>query len=139
MLDDFTNGNPELQVRFNELLAVARKVENITGGGLVKVQHTANGININVERRGIGNRSGTIIRKGFVKAAPTASEDTVDVYLDTDATGDEVEVDFENMISGDTDLDNCFPPLVDGLCVPVWNDGGTWRPCFPMGVIDRCA
>ncbi len=50
MLEDFTNGNRELQNRLNELLAVARKVERISGDDHIKVRHTASGINISMER-----------------------------------------------------------------------------------------
>lgn len=137
MLTDFENGNPELAERLNEIMAVARKVENISGGGEVKVQHTSTGININVERRRGGGGGGTTLRKAYVKTEPGAV-DAVVCFLDTDTTGDEITVDFVDMISGDTDLANCFPPLPDGLMIPVWYDVDTWRPALPIGVIDRC-
>ena len=63
MISDFTGGNTETRTKLNELVAVARKVENISGGGEVHVRHTANGININVERRrgGSGGTSGDLL------------------------------------------------------------------------------
>ena len=58
-MEDFRNGNPELKNKLNELVAIARKVENISGGGEVKIRHTSNGINISVDRQRASGGSST--------------------------------------------------------------------------------
>jgi len=62
MLDDFTSGDRELQSKLNELLAVVRKVERISGDEHIKVRHTAGGINISMERIPKGSGGGSTVR-----------------------------------------------------------------------------
>lgn len=127
MLTDFENGNPELAERFNELMAVARKVENISGGGEVKVQHTSTGININVERRrGGGGGSGTTIHKAFAKAA-AGTGSTIVCYLNEDTGEEEDEITVTCEIVDGADLNEAAPRLNDGTLLWVTYDNGTWR------------
>ncbi len=133
MLEDFKNGDRELRERLNELLAVARKIDRMSGDEHIKVRHTANGINISMERipKTAGGMAG--VRKAYVKTTPAAVA-TVACYLDTDATGTEVTVTCE--IIGGTKLNEAIPQITDGKWFYVVHDNGTWRSLFPFQTYD---
>ena len=124
MLSEFENGNPELQARLNEVVAVARKVENISGGGEVKVQHTASGITINVERRRVsGSGEGTTIRWVEMAEDATADDNIKGSLLDASGVvataGDDFEADIYFEMLNSTRTDMCIPRLLEDDIIPV--------------------
>ncbi len=87
-----------------------------------------------IQRGGAVRHGGGRARRAFVKTTPGATT-SVDVYLDTDATGTEVTV--SCYIYGGGNLEDAFPTLVDGMPLWVQNDAGTWRnktPIYKIGV-----
>ena len=77
--------------------------------------------------RKIGTTAGTEIRMAFCKTA-AGSGNTIVCYLDTDATGEEVTV-WCTLIDA-TNLNECFPTLVDGVGMPVFWDYSYSTPCW---------
>jgi hypothetical protein len=74
------------------------------------------------------------IRRAFVKTTPSTGS-TVDVYLDTDGTGDEVTVSctfYDDSGEGGSFADTIRPNLTDGTPFIVYLDGDTWRNETPL-------
>jgi hypothetical protein len=123
-LNNLTSGDPALRAIMNELFAIARKVENISGNGEVQVSHTANGINISVERRrsgGGGSGSGTSTRWAKLTEDATAS-DTIHANLLGASDGiadEETETTLYAEILNSSRLDLAMPRLSEGDIIPV--------------------
>ena len=64
------------------------------------------------------------VRSAFCKTA-AGEGTTIDAYLDTNITGDEITVNC--IIAGGTDLNNAVPRLTQGFEIPVWQIGGVWK------------
>jgi len=112
---------------------------NLRGGTGVSVQHVRGAQTIGINYAMIGRRLphgriGTNVRRAFVKSTP-ASGSTVDVYLDTDGTGEEVTVTctfYDDSGEGGSFADTIRPKLTDGTPFVVFLDGGTWRNETPL-------
>ena len=137
MLDRFTNGDPNLVSRLNELVEIARQVENMSGDDTIKVRHTASGINISMDRQRLGVGSSSRIYNAFVETTPGAVE-TVSCWLsDTDGTGETITV-YCSVIGG-TALNSAYPRLADGERIAVFNDGTYWRCCTTFQASEDCS
>ena len=80
----------------------------------------------NLTRRQLSSpagEAGTSIRIAYVKTTPGA-DTTVDCYLDTDVTGEEIEVTCS--IAGLGVLNAALPRISDGDLIFVANISGTW-------------
>lgn len=80
---------------------------------------------------------GSEVRRAFVKTTPTGATVTVDVYLDVDTIGDEVNV--TCYIYGDGYLLDAYPTLVDGMPLYVQYDlaTSTWRNVTEIAAINE--
>jgi len=141
MVQKLIKGPRALIDKINEIIVAINCLSNLRGDGLVVVNKTANGyalgINTKILESRIPKTAPPRIRRAYVKTEPTSGT-IVDCYLDEDGGSTEIEVSFEDMISVGSTLEDHFPPLEAGLLLPVWHDKDGWRPCFPIGVIDRC-
>ena len=120
MLSDFTTGNPELLAKMNELTAIARKVENISGGGGVTVKHTSNGINISSANERNVPSSGPNTRWAVLtQDAPTDSKITGELLSASTGVTEGVEYDLYAEILNATRLDMAMPRLSEDDVVEV--------------------
>jgi len=135
MLNDFKNGNRDLMNRLNELIAVARQVENMTGDDTIKVRHTASGINISMDRQRRGGNA-TGIRKAYAIVDAGAGA-TIDCYLDVDSSESET-INVTCEIAGGTALNAAIPRLEDGDLIHVYYDVDTWRSIMTFQATEDC-
>lgn len=140
-LQRFTRGHPETVRRLNALVDAVNQLNHMTGDGLVTVKRTPGGLVLGAnipaiqekipQLSGIGG--GSLVRKAYMKANATGGT-TDTCFLDTDATGDEITVNFS--IVGGSDLDEALANLVDGSLIFVVNISGTWH-CIGTPFIGR--
>ncbi len=137
-LERFTKGNPETLRKLNAIVNAVNKLNVMTGDQIIKVLRTSSGIVLNVDKdalvAGIPKTTGGD-RKAFCKTDAGAAT-TLTCFLDTDTTGEEVEVQFT--IAGGGNLEDCIPRLTDGLLIFVENFGGTWYHKPPMQKSKDC-
>jgi len=135
MFEDFKNGDRDLVNRFNELMAVARQVRNMSGDDTIKVRHTASGINISMDRQR-GKATGAGIMWAFCSAVASTGS-TLDCYLGKDADGDLVTVNF-TLLGGISDLSDGHLSLVDGTPIPVAIRDGAYWCIIPIEGTEDC-
>jgi len=63
--------------------------------------------------------------------------ETIDCYLDKDATGREITVHCR-LFEGATNLSECAPLLADGDDIDVFYDGSKWRCPYPFIKSENC-
>ncbi len=122
----------------NELLAFKDSLRS--GDGLIQVIG-GNSFKINVDRlraripkvAGAGN--GSAVRSAFCQEDATANTQ-ITCFLDTDATGEEVEV--YCSICGGSALNEAIPRLTDGERIAVYRDGDYWWCCTTFQATEDC-
>jgi hypothetical protein len=127
-IENFPIDGSERNRRLNLLVNAARKLDNLAGDNLIKITSTEHGKTIKLDFNKLMERVpkfgvGGGIRKAYVKDTPAAVE-TVDCYLDTDATGTEVTVNCS--VIGGTALNSALSRLADGELIFVAYVGGEW-------------
>jgi len=68
---------------------------------------------------------GHTLHRAFLKLNASV-DNTIDCYLDTDITGEVVEVEFD-ISRGGTAMNAVIARLIIGDPIVVWQDGATWR------------
>ncbi len=107
----------------NDIIDKVNVISNIKGRNGVTTTVTNQGIML----RGSGiSAIGALVRKAYVKTTPDAVN-TVDCYLDIDATGDEITVSCSDFIVGGTALNAVIPRLINGIKIYVAKFGDTWE------------
>ena len=136
-------GNPNTVNKVNQLIRHLNEVFRLTGDGFIKVYRSSSGYSINLDimqllariPKTAASSTGSIIHKAYMKADATAAT-TATCYLDTDATGDEVTVNFS--ITNGNNLDEAIPFLKDGTLIFITNIGGTWYCLQTLTGLDVC-
>ncbi len=109
----------------DRLQKMLRAFEN---GEFTQIQHRRRSI-------AVGGGKG-LFRKAYVRITPGETE-TVECYLDTDDTGEEITVTCE-ITGGGAKLNEVMPRLTNGrmFYVTYDSDDELWRPFFPFQYIE---
>ena len=125
--------SPVSASEYNRLVGLVENIARSMGGDCIT---DSTGLHIRKRPNKITNIS--IIRAFCKTDASTGT--TLTCYLDTDATGEEVTVNFS--LIGTENLNECFPLLKDGseIAVAYYGDTKAWR-CVggPFHLMDICA
>ena len=110
--------------------AIRHAQQNVIGPGKLT------GVLGNLTRRQLSSPStGTGVRKAYVKTTPGAAT-TVDCYLDTDATGEEVTATCS--VSGGGNLNSAIPRIADGDLIFVTEIDDAWYCVTVFQISEDC-
>ncbi len=128
-VERFITGKPETVRKLNALVDAVKSLQNLNGDIFIRAANTPAGTTVRLNFAAILERimknrgGGSQIRIAYCKTdAPDAN--TIEVYLDTDETGEQVTA--ECFISNGSSLLYAAPFLKDGQPVFVSNINGTW-------------
>tara|TARA_Y100000310_G_C20662497_1_gene805546 strand:+ start:1160 stop:1843 length:684 start_codon:yes stop_codon:yes gene_type:complete len=132
--------SPSAMHKLNESIKAVNRLNNLVGDGIIKVNKTTAGVSLALDIGQVAARMPKIfgtsaqVRKAFCKNAAGAAT-TIDCYLDTDGTGEEVTVSFN--IAGGGNCDKAIPRMADGTPIFVRDVGGTWECVTTLQAIDE--
>jgi hypothetical protein len=125
----------------NRLWNKVEKLDKIRGDGMINFKRAGGGITANINMAAIrkklprGGSGGGAVHKAFPVADAGAGA-TIECYLDTDATGEEITVNCS--IAGGTDLNEAIPKLTNGLTIFVRKFGTDWHCVNVFQAYEEC-